>query len=232
MMQGPDRERHAEAEARLPWLASLLDAYAVLDAGLAAALVADGRKAACRSGCFACCQQRIPASTLEVHGLKWFALERLDARTRRILVRQLRDRAAGGCPFLVAGACAAYPLRPMACREYVMLGRACRPGERPEETRPGDLLPLPAAAQREAFALLLPHYGAAGSADRESGPRGRLILRDTATLQSVDWSGLAGALACKIPVDRTDGRWLSLFSQSPRIFALAELPTTIEELAQ
>lgn len=187
------RVRFPAAEARLPWLAALLDAYAALDAGIGRAIAASGRRLACRAGCCACCRQPIPASTLEVLGLKWFALERLTAPQRRALARSL-DQAGTGCPFLVRGACAAYPLRPMACREFVMLGGSCRADEQPERTRPGDLLPLPIAAQREAFALLLPFYGQIDAVAREAALRDRLVLRDTVTLQSVDWSGLAAAL--------------------------------------
>lgn len=197
-----ERRRYPEAEARLPWLTALLDAYAVLDAGVALAMAADGRSVACRAGCCACCAQPIPASTLEVLGLKWFAMERLGARERRDLGRTLRQALGAGCPFLAGGVCLVYPVRPLACREYVMRGRPCRRGERPERTRPGDVLPLPAAAQQEAFSLLLPGYGVTDATGRETALRGRLVLRDTGLLQAVNWSGLAGALTGKIPVDR------------------------------
>lgn len=194
--------RYPEAEGRLPWLASLLNAYAVLDAGIARAVAEDGRVLACRTGCFTCCLQPIPASTLEVLGLKWFALERLARGERRALGRSLR-RGGAACPFLVDGACAAYALRPMACREFVLFGRPCLRGERPELTRARDLLALPVTAQLEAFTLLLPHYGEGQAGEGGTKSQARLVLRDTEALQSTDWSGLAGALACKITIDRS-----------------------------
>jgi len=197
------RVHFAEDEARFPWLTSLLDAYAVLDAGIARALADSGRKAACRTGCFACCLQRIPASTLEVLGIKWFVLDRLEAGKKRALARALRlPPEEKKCPFLLDGACAVYPARPMACREFIVLGRSCLRGELPDQTRPGDVLPLPVYAQQEAFSLLLPFYPrVAGEAAAMSRP-GSVVLRDTGVLQDVDWSGLADALVGKIHIDR------------------------------
>ena len=189
------RTRFPEDEAREAWLALLLDSYAVLDAGVAAAITADGRRPACRSGCAACCRQPIPASSLEVLGLTWYAHKRLRGRKRRAL-RGLLEIVAEGtdCPFLVEDACAVYPLRPMACREFVMLGRPCRNGEQPTVTRAADLLPLPQAAQYRAFRHMLPFYGVTDPALCEAALRDKLVLRDTAILQGRDWSWLAKIL--------------------------------------
>ena len=199
------RVRFPEAEARLPWLASLLDAYAVLDAGIARAVAEGGRQPACRAGCVACCSNAIPASTLELLGLKWFALERLTAPVRRELIRSLRHVRPGRCPFLLGAVCPVYPLRPMACREFVVFGRRCSAGEQPCLTRPHDQLPLPAAAQREAFSLLAPHYAARAVMEGHGAEDRRVVLGDTRLLQEEDWSGFCAALACKISVDRAEG---------------------------
>ena len=189
-----------EACSRLPWLGALLEAYAILDAGIARAVAADPRQRACRVGCHACCLQPIPVSTLEVQGLRWFALTHLSGRPARLAGAALLPQPDGpgvACPFLVDGACSVYALRPMACREYVVFGRPCQPGERPEESRPGDILTLPKAAQRRAFATLLPHYGVAGPEAAAAALRERMVLKDTRILRGHDWSGLATALACK-----------------------------------
>ena len=112
-----------------------------------------------------------------------------------MLRRQLRDGGSGpACPFLVEGQCAGYALRPMACREFVVFGRTCLLGEEPHRTRPGDMLPLPVAAQREAFRRMLPYYGLTDPAMCEAALRDRLILRDTALLQGRDWGWLARCL--------------------------------------
>lgn len=189
--------RFSEDAARLPWLAALLEAYGILDAGIAQAVAASSREPACRAGCHACCRQPIPVSTLEAQGLRWFALTRLPARPGRIVGQALDNRLGRDCPFLVDGSCAVYAVRPMACREFVVFGRACAPGERPEAARPQDVLALPAAAQRRAFSLLLPHYGIADQEALARALQDRLVLRDSRLLRDLDWSGLAQALRCK-----------------------------------
>ena len=190
------RVRFPEEESREPWLGLLLDAYAALDAGLDAAVAADGRRPACRAGCAACCRQPIPASSLEVLGLTWYAHRHILGEKRRQL-RWLLRRAARSrdCPFLVEEACVAYPLRPMACREFVMLGSPCRAGEEPATSRPGDMLPLSVAAQRLAFWHMLPYYGLTAPAFRERALADRLVLRDTGILQGRDWVWLVKILS-------------------------------------
>lgn len=190
------RIRFPEDEARESWLPLLLDAYAVLDAGLAAAVAASGRQPACRAGCTACCSQPIPASSLEVLGLTWYVYRHSRGRRRRAL-RQSLDAAREGmpCPFLVEDACAAYALRPMACREFVVFDRPCRPGEQPVTSRLQDVLPLPVAAQRRAFWHMLPYYGVSDLGLRETALCDKLILRDTEILQGRDWSWLVRVLS-------------------------------------
>ena len=185
------------AAAKLPWLAALRKAYAVLDAGIAQAVAATGRQPACQAGCAACCCQSIPASGLEVQGLRWFVLTQLPVRTGRLVGQALCNREDPNCPFLVDGSCAAYALRPMACREFVVFARPCTLGESPVVTRPQDVLELAAAAQRQAFALLLPHYGVTDASARERALTGRLVLSDTHLLRDLDWSGLSHALLGK-----------------------------------
>ncbi|KHK00589.1 YkgJ family cysteine cluster protein [Desulfovibrio sp. TomC] len=192
--------RFREACARLPWLGALLEAYAILDAGIARAVAADSRNPACHSGCHACCLQPIPVSSLEVQGLRWFALTQLSGRPARLVGAALLLSPTGTgerCPFLVDGACSVYALRPMACREFVVFGRPCQSEEHVEALRPEDLLPLPEAAQSRAFAALLPHYGVVGPEAVATALRDRLILHDTRILRGHDWSSLAAALACK-----------------------------------
>ena len=99
------------------------------------------------------------------------------------------------CPFLVDGACAVYPMRPLACREYIVFNQPCRLGERPEQTRPLDVLPLARTAQLQAFTVLLPFYGVREDTARDAALQNRLVLRDTRILQQLDWQGL-GATLC------------------------------------
>lgn len=191
----PYRVRFPEDEAGEAWLPLLLDAYAVLDAGLAGAVAETGREPACGPGCARCCRQPIPVSSLEVLGLIWYVLRHCPDRARHLIRIRLHDlRAQAPCPFLLDRRCAVYPLRPLACREFVVLGRPCRVDERPDVSRPGDVLPLPVAAQNRAFWSMLPYYGIVGPAEREAALRDRLVLRDTTVLQGRDWSRLVRVL--------------------------------------
>ena len=187
--------RLRDAARHLPWLTSLLEACSILDRGVARAVAASGRVPSCRAGCHSCCSQPIPISTIEALGLRWFAVSHLYGETALAVGRALMAGRQESCPFLVKGACAVYPLRPLACREYVVLGAACLAGEQPDVTRPHDVLPLPRTAQLQAFSVLLPFYGVRDDADKNAALKNRLVLRDSRVLQHLDWQGL-GATLC------------------------------------
>lgn len=186
--------RVREAAPRLPWLTALIEACSILDRGVARGVAASGRTPSCCAGCHACCSQLIPISTIETLGLRWFALSHLRGDMALAVGRALLAQRQEPCPFLVDGVCAVYPLRPLACREYIVFGSPCLAGERPDVSRPHDVLPLPRIAQLQAFTVLLPFYGVMGSDAREAALQNRLVLRDTRLLQQLDWQGLGAAL--------------------------------------
>lgn len=186
--------RVREAAPRLPWLTALIEACSILDQGVARAIAGSGRAPACGPGCHACCSQLIPVSTIEVQGLRWFALSHLRGNAALTVGQALLTERQEPCPFLVEGACSVYPLRPLACREYIVFHAPCHPGERPDQTRPCDVLPLPRIAQLQAFTVLLPFYGVRDGDAREAALQNRLVLRDTRILQHLDWQGLGAAL--------------------------------------
>lgn len=189
--------RVREAAPRLPWLTALIEAGSILDRGVARAIAGSGRAPACGPGCHACCSQPIPISTIEAQGLRWFALSHLRGDLANVVGTALALQRQSPCPFLVDGACAVYPLRPLACREYIVFNTPCRPGERPDQTRPRDVLPLPRIAQLQAFSALLPFYGVKDDAARQAALQNRLVLHDTRILQQLDWQGLGAALCGK-----------------------------------
>ena len=170
-------------ERALPGMDLLLDAFAVVDCGMAQAIAHRGQKPACGAGCYHCCTQPIPLTPLEILGLRIFmgpelvsghaaapalrheqqgmapasgsgtgsvtggASACMSAATDHVLglaadVRQAlaaRLAAFGGetarlgatCPFLHEGRCAVYPVRPMACRRYIVYGAPCARGRIP-----------------------------------------------------------------------------------------------------
>ena len=92
----------------------------------------DGHRVACRSGCTYCCMVPVAASAPEVLAIATFVRDRFDAERQAALARRVeaniaategmdmsqRDRVRLACPFLEAGQCAVYEVRPIACRGY------------------------------------------------------------------------------------------------------------------
>lgn len=92
----------------------------------------DGHRVACRSGCTYCCMVPVAASAPEVLAIATFVREHFDEARQAALDRRVeanisategmdmgqRDRVRLDCPFLEAGKCTVYEVRPMACRGY------------------------------------------------------------------------------------------------------------------
>ena len=92
----------------------------------------DGHRVACRSGCTYCCMVPVAASAPEVLAIAAFVRDRFDGEQRVALDHRVeanisategldmsrRDRVRLDCPFLEAGKCTVYEVRPIACRGY------------------------------------------------------------------------------------------------------------------
>ena len=92
----------------------------------------DGHRVACRSGCTYCCMVPVAASAPEVLAIATFVRERFDEERQSSLDQRVeanisategmdmsqRDRVRLDCPFLEAGQCTVYEVRPIACRGY------------------------------------------------------------------------------------------------------------------
>lgn len=151
-------------ERRHPDLGLLLDAYAVVDLGVKVAIGRDGRVPACHTGCAQCCRQPIPVTPLEVLALHCYARHRLPQDSLAGLVQRLsgyegqkRD-IASPCPFLHEGACLVYPVRPVACRQYMVFGAPCAQGEDASRSRPLEVLAPSYDHMLAALMRTLPWY--------------------------------------------------------------------------
>lgn len=188
------RLRFPDDEQRIPWLSRLLDAFAVVDTGVAIALrnaeKKENKKLACSKGCDVCCRQKdIPLYPHELVGLYWFVSEKMSGVGRDIAERQLRDHTSGSpCPFLVDSACAVHPVRPVSCRQFNVFTTPCAPGEDPYYTRRDDVLvPLPDYTDR-AFAAVVKFYEL--EKERDIAKAVKLIRGRIMNLQEYDWKKL------------------------------------------
>lgn len=193
-------------EVRHQWLLMLLDAYEVIDRGIFLSLQREkrktGRRPVCKAGCGGCCGTHadIPLYPLEMVGIYWYVLEKMDPALRTALMPKLEDRSAQTsgpcpCPFLSDNRCTVYPVRPVACRQFIVFNRPCGDGEDPFHTRRGDVLtPLADFADR-AFYIMLPFYGIATEEDKEAAIKNRIIHARVKNLKTTDWRPLAQRIA-------------------------------------
>lgn len=192
------RQTFPEDEAKLPWLCLLLDAYAVIDKGIAIAISREKRKQkrrlACRDKCDTCCRTNtdIPVYPLELAGITWFATEKVQQPFRDLMRKQLSSQSSSPpCPFLLDGLCSVYPVRPIACRQYIVLGRPCGQSEDPYYTRREDLLTPLQDFTNEAIFIMLPFYGISKEADRQKAINNRFIHTKVQNIFSCNWKSLA-----------------------------------------
>lgn len=161
----PQRLSFSDDEARFPWLITLLDAYATIDKGVSAAIKREqssGRELACAKGCCSCCttHQDIPVYPLELMGMSWYVIEKLQAPLREQLKQQLQNiDNVDTCPFLLDGSCSVHPMRPIACRQFNVLDKACADGEDAFHTRKHDVMIPIEHFTNNAFDTMLPFYG-------------------------------------------------------------------------
>jgi uncharacterized protein len=167
-------------EARLPWLPMLLEAYHITDRGVAEGIrreEAQGRKLACHKGCAACCRSHktIPVYPLELMGISWCAVEKLESGVREKLKTQLSSHKSGeACLLLVDNLCSIHPMRPMACRPFNLFSQVCTEGEDAYYTRRQDvLMPIKKYTDEAlyAHAAVLRHQG---QGQAQAGGKGRL----------------------------------------------------------
>jgi uncharacterized protein len=193
----PQRLHFPSDEAVHQWLPLLLDACFIFDRGVSEALRTElrkGRKVACGKGCAKCCRthETIPVYPLELVGLSWYVTEKLKGQAREEVRRNLEQyREKDPCPFLVDESCSVHPLRPAACRQFIVFDRACRENEDPYYTRRSDvLIPLRKYVDK-AFFVMLPFYGITDQRQRLDIIRSGDVHKVVRLMQNCNWGSLS-----------------------------------------
>jgi Fe-S-cluster containining protein len=194
----PTRLRFPEEEKQFPWLPMLLDAFAIIDRGVSAAVKEHERrfrtKLACKKSCGSCCRTHsdIPLYPLETVGIYWHTIEKMGGPLREILKRQLMQHENGRpCPFQVDDACSIHSFRPIACRQFNVFAAPCAEGEDPFYTRRQDVLTPIQKYTHQAIAATLPFYGITDAAAQVRAVRGGFIHTQVRVLSDCDWKSLA-----------------------------------------
>jgi len=192
----PKRLRFPEDEAKNPWLSMLLDAYYIGDKGIYEAIqkrIRRGETLACKKGCSNCCSTHytIPVYPLEIIGIYWFANEKLDASIRTLLAQNLLVHTSNGpCPFLIHGACAIHPMRPLACRHFNVFNKPCKKGEDPYYTRRKDVLTPIEEYKEKALSRMLPFHGIRDRRLKKRMIRSGYLNQYVKNLMEIDWKNL------------------------------------------
>lgn len=178
----------------------LLDSYFAADRGVFEGIrrqTAKGRSLACDKGCSHCCRSHtsIPVYPLEVIGIYWYVIQKLDREQQARLQKPLKSHQSGDpCPFLVDGICAVHPLRFLACRHFNVFDTTCKAGEDAFFTRRSDVLTPIKRHQDEALAKMLPFHGIKNKVQRREAIKTGWIHQHAQVLQEIDWSKLASRL--------------------------------------
>ena len=178
------------------WLPPLLEAYYMVDKGIAEAIKKETnrkRKLACNKGCSSCCKthQTIPVYPLELIGISWYVTEKVTGPDREALKNQLRSyKNNDPCPFLFKGSCLVHPMRPIACRQFIVFGNPCAENEDPYYTRLKDVLPPVKKHVDQAFFLMLPFYGVNDELERRKIIQSGSVHRLVKLMQTCNWKTL------------------------------------------
>ena len=100
-------------------------------------------------------------------GISWYVIEKLEPSLRDQLEQQLLNiNNINTCSFLLDGVCGIHPMRPLACRQFNVLDKACIEGEDAFHTRRHDVMTPIKRFMDEAFDTMLPFYGIKHNSER------------------------------------------------------------------
>lgn len=191
------RVRFPEEEKNRPWLSILLDGYAITDFGVHTSIKKmeeKGNTLACAKGCSHCCatHKSIPVYPLEVEGLKWYVVEKVEGQMREKLKETLwNHKKSDPCGFLIQGVCSVHPLRPMACRQFNVFNRPCGEGEDAYYARREDVLTPIQKYPDLAFVKMMPYYGAKTRKEAVEAVEKGLHHRLVKDMLAINWMALA-----------------------------------------
>ena len=192
----PQRLSFPADETQFPWLSILLDAYTIIDQGISTAITREqkqGRELACAKGCCSCCSthQDIPVYPLELMGMSWYVIEKLRSPLREQLKQQLQSiDKIDTCPFLLNGSCSIHPMRPIACRQFNVLNKACADGEDAFHTRKQDVMMPIEKFTHEAFNIMLPFYGIKNKGERRKAIKQGTLHALAKVMRECNWQTL------------------------------------------
>ena len=196
-MRKPARLRFEEHERRYDWLTILLKAYYQNDLGTYNEMLKffkkNKRKIACYKGCYNCCLNPVaPITEIELMGISWYVSEIItDSATRDNLKVQMQNHKENlSCPFLVNRECSIYPLRPIACREFHIIGKPCATGEDPIKSRPEDIWTPSRNVARKAAMELLRFFGFSKQKEMLDAYEDGYIHRNARDMDAIDWTEL------------------------------------------
>jgi Fe-S-cluster containining protein len=196
----PRRFSSPEDEKLHPWLSMLLDAFHVIDKGIAASIKREAkgnRTVACFKGCSSCCKTHhtVPVYPLELVGISWYVTEKISGPEREVLKKHLREHTAGEpCPFLVNGSCSVHAVRPIACRQFMVFSHPCIEGEDPYYTRRKDVLSPLKEYLDEAFYIMMPFYGVKEETERRKAAVSGALHKVVRLIQECNWKTLADTM--------------------------------------
>ena len=160
--------------------------------------LARGQAVACEKGCFQCCiSQYVPVTPPESLGISWYVSEAMDEVERDRLFERLKYRDNSfGCPFLMAGICSIHPVRPLACRKFIVYGVQCSSADGdPFYNRPEDMHPNFNERNLKIAMRFLdsPVYEFPTEAVKMAAYKNGLLNDSIPAVNSIDWIGFIEA---------------------------------------
>ncbi len=185
--------RFPEDEKKLPWLGMMLDAYDITDQAVRQVMAKDERehgfRMACKQGCHACCHQLIPVTSIELSAIAWFVCHKMTPKARQSVEASIKNHAGDmTCHMLINNSCAVYPVRPFACRQFIVYEQVCAMGEGVFEDRPQHVLEPNRPQTRKASCSILPFYGINTPEEQEQALKDNFLINNSTFLHQVDWS--------------------------------------------